>query len=129
MHYYCTICSKEKNLGTNLLPAIERYSSPRLKHVYKKSQIDKCNFLILSGKYGFIQPYNLIPYYDHLLMEDEVDALAKILMLQNEFLQISELECFMENRNSTGWLAYFKVLEKFAEIQNVQIKFNTCPFE
>lgn len=124
MIYYCTICSKEKRTKKKLLPAIERYLSPRIKNVYQKSLLKKTKFLIFSGEYGFIHPYSLIPYYDHLFLEREIDTFLPILKQQNIFWEITELDCFMEKESANGWRAYYEILTKFAEEENVKINFH-----
>ncbi len=124
MKYYCTICSKEKRNDKELLPAIERYLSPRIKNVYQKASSEKVKHLIFSGEYGFIHPYSLIPYYDHLLLEEEIEAFLPLLKQQNLFWEITELDCFMEKEDTPGWEAYYKILTNFAEEEDVKIRFH-----
>jgi hypothetical protein len=124
MKYYCTICSKEKRNDKELLPAIERYLSPRVKSIYKKASLEKVKLLIFSGEYGFLYPHSLIPFYDHLLLKDEVESFLPILRKQNFFLEITELECFMERMSVPGWEPYYTILKRFAEEENVKISFS-----
>lgn len=124
MKYYCTICSKEKRKDKELLPAIERYLSPRIKNVYERASLDNTKFLIFSGEYGFIHPYSLIPYYDHLLLEEEIETFLLLLKQQNVFWDITELDCFMKKEDTPGWKAYYKILNRFAEEENVGIRFH-----
>jgi len=123
MHYICTICSKEKSLEKKLLPAIERYLSPRVKHCFEIANHQNLKYLILSGEYGFIQPYSLIPFYDHLLSKDDIGELLPILQKQNEFLEITMLDCIMEPKEEFGWNNYYEILEEFAEKENIKITF------
>ncbi len=123
MHYICTICSKEKREDLKLLPAIERYTSSRIKNCYKRSINQGCKFLIFSGEYGFLYPHNLIPFYDHLLKKEEIDYLLPILKEQNKFFNITSLDCIMESRGKPGWESYYEILEKFAVIENINICF------
>ena len=123
MKYYCTICSKEKRKDRELLPAIERYLSSRIKNVYEKASIDNTKFLIFSGEYGFIHPYSLIPYYDHLFLDKEIETFLPLLKQQNIFWEITDLDCFMEKEKSPGWRAYYKMLNRFAEEENIKIRF------
>lgn len=64
-----------------------------------------------------------LPFYDHLLVEDEVEDFLPILKKQNLFLNITELHCFMEKEDTPGWEAYYKILTKFAE-EEVKIRFH-----
>jgi hypothetical protein len=121
MQYYCTICSKKKVNEQKLLPAIERYASQRIQNVYVQAKKANKRMIILSGRYGFLQPYDLIPYYDHLLLERNILELLPILLNQNKSLRITKLDCFMKDRNIFGWEAYYKILEKFSTIENVNI--------
>jgi hypothetical protein len=124
MKYYCTICSKEKRNDKELLPAIERYLSPRIKNIYQRASSEKVKFLIFSGEYGFIHPYSLIPYYDHLLLEEEIEAFLPLLKEQNLFWEITELVCFMEKEETSGWGAYYTILKRFAKEKDIKISFN-----
>lgn len=72
MRAYCTICSSGKRKDPKPLPAIERYTSPRIKQVYDLSKQDGVFFFILSGQYGPLLPTDEILYYDHLLQPEEV---------------------------------------------------------
>jgi cytoplasmic iron level regulating protein YaaA (DUF328/UPF0246 family) len=45
-------------------------------------------FLILSGKYGILEPSDPIPYYDHLLQSSEVSEHSKKVADQLETLGV-----------------------------------------
>lgn len=124
MKYYCTICSKGKRKDKELLPAIERYLSSRIKNVYQEASSQNVKFLIFSGEYGFLYPHNLIPFYDHLLSKEEVESFLPILKKQNLFLEITELECFMRKMSVSGWEPYYTILRRFSEEENIKISFN-----
>ncbi len=123
MHYICTICSKDKRKDLELLPAIERYSSSRIKNCYRKSINQGYKLLIFSGEYGFLYPHNLIPFYDHLLKKEEIDCLLPILKKQNKFLNITSIDCVMEPIKTFGWEPYYEILGKFAVMENIDICF------
>ena len=76
MRYLCTICSKKKRLEAELMPARLRYLSSRISLLIEQSQISGIPLLILSGRYGLLSPDEQIPWYDHLLLEDEVMTLV-----------------------------------------------------
>jgi len=74
---YCTYCSGRKRSDANLLPAIERYNSERISWVEAAAVAAGCRFYILSGEFGLLAPETLIPWYDHRLMQNEVEAVAR----------------------------------------------------
>lgn len=74
MTVFLTYCSAEKRFGDSLLPAIERYRSDRINRVYAAALATGVGFFILSGEFGLLKPNELIPYYDHLLVADEVET-------------------------------------------------------
>jgi len=77
MNAFCTYCSASKSRETGTIPAIQRYKSARIDTVYAAAQKLGVDFYILSGKFGLISAQRLIPYYDQLLTNDDVPALAE----------------------------------------------------
>jgi hypothetical protein len=88
----CTYCSAIKNDAEEPLPAIDRYISERIKSVHEQSEEQNCQMIILSGKFGLLRPGDPIPWYDHLLLPDEVDTMIKIVAGQIKAYGITELE-------------------------------------
>ena len=76
MTIFCTYCSAEKETGEQPLPAIQRYRSDRIARIYSAALASGCGFFILSGEFGLLDPNSPIPYYDHLLLADEVETQA-----------------------------------------------------
>jgi hypothetical protein len=76
MIVFCTYCSAEKETSDALLPAIRRYRSDRIARIYSAALAAGCGFFILSGEFGLLEPNTPIPYYDHLLVAGEVEAMA-----------------------------------------------------
>jgi len=74
MTAFCTYCSAEKISMKGLLPAIERYDSDRIRRIYSASLVCGVAFFILSGEYGLLKPGDPIPYYDHLLLAEEIET-------------------------------------------------------
>lgn len=72
-----TYCSRRKREDAGLLPAVERYSSPRIPAARDWARRHGADFRILSGRYGLLDPAEPIPYYDHLLGTDEVEAMTE----------------------------------------------------
>ncbi len=73
---FCTYCSAEKDASDVLLPAIRRYRSDRIARIYSAALTAGCGFFILSGEFGLLDPNAPIPYYDHLLLANEVETQA-----------------------------------------------------
>ena len=82
MKTYVTYCSAEKNREPGEMPAIERYLDARIHDVAARAETEGVRFLILSGEYGLLRPEDPIPWYDHLLMPDEVDEIAEVIGVQ-----------------------------------------------
>jgi len=69
---FCTYCSAAKDEEPNSMPAIDRYFSQRIAKVSDAASQVGSDFLIFSGKFGLLKPADLIPFYDHLLVDEEV---------------------------------------------------------
>lgn len=76
MKLVCTYCSGPKREDGGLLPAVDRYLSERVDGLCELAASNADEFAILSGKYGLLAADEPIPWYDHLLQPDEVEALA-----------------------------------------------------
>ena len=94
MKIYSTYCSAKKDENPELLPAIDRYISGRMIVVSSLSKSDKCPFFIFSGKYGMLQAEDEIPYYDHLLIEEEVREHAHLVATQLEHFGIKTIDFY-----------------------------------
>ncbi len=84
---YVTYCSAEKNPIEKEIKAIDRYRSERINHVRALAKQDKADFMILSGKFGLLQPTDQIPNYDHLLKAFETTRLSKTVARQMKSLK------------------------------------------
>jgi hypothetical protein len=123
MEYYCTYCCKEKKYTDKKIKAIELYISERIKYVYNLSLKHQKKFIILSGKFGFLKPDNLIPYYDKLLQKNEVDRLVESLKNFIEENKISKLIFFHKSfKTDPNIINYFKAAEKAALKSNIPFK-------
>ena len=74
MKILCTYCAGRKRPGSRPLPAIRRYLSPRIAVLHREARRrgSAWAFRIVSGRYGLLAPETPLPWYDHLLREDEV---------------------------------------------------------
>ncbi|MBN1873373.1 MAG: prolyl oligopeptidase family serine peptidase [Anaerolineae bacterium] len=73
---YISLCSARKREDEGELPAIERYTAPRVNDVYHWARRDRAEFRIFSGKFGLLQAGDPIPWYDHRLQAEDVSAMA-----------------------------------------------------
>ena len=79
---FITYCSRHKSRDPGDLPAQERYTSKRIRAVHAAAVAIDTRFRILSGKYGLLAADELIPWYDHLLSDDEIVAHAALILPQ-----------------------------------------------
>ncbi len=94
MKIFCTYCSADKRHDEALLPAITRYVDRRIDDVYAASNSIKIEFMILSGKYGLLNPSELIPYYDHLLQDSEVTDHSQLVAKQLASAGVTQVTYF-----------------------------------
>lgn len=94
MIVYATYCSALKVRTKEVLPAIELYQSKRIKSCQEIALNKELPFFILSGKFGFISSSAPIPYYDHLLIKEEVQKHVVLVKDQLERLKIKRIEFY-----------------------------------
>ena len=124
MHFYCTTCCKEKNASKKLMPAIRRYLDPRILNIYERSISDGRKFVILSGKYGFIEAETPIPWYDKKLEMEDVDELVSTLSPQIKELGVTNLTFFgLDRKENPDWEPYYKAVEKACAKKCVGLSF------
>ncbi len=111
-----TICSKKKDESQEALPARLRYLGERIDDTYSKAQAAHLPMYFLSGKYGLVFSEDTIPYYDYYLEMDKVDELALTLAEQIKSLDITDIDFYIENKES--WKPYIEALEKGAGAAN-----------
>jgi hypothetical protein len=73
---YVTYCSAPKREDPGDLPAIQRYRSERIADVGRRAAESETSFAILSGSFGLVDPQEPLPWYDHLLQEDEIEGMV-----------------------------------------------------
>jgi hypothetical protein len=83
----CTYCAADKRRDLEPLPAIARYRSDRIAALHAAGPM-----LILSGEYGLLAPEDPIPWYDHLLMPEEVEELVPQVISQLRSRSITALD-------------------------------------
>ena len=88
----CTYCAGPKREDGGLLPAVERYRSRRIRMLALRAAWRRHPFLILSGEVGLLDPGEPIPWYDHLLLAIEVEAMIPLVMRQLQGLRLEALD-------------------------------------
>ena len=94
MVLFATYCSAEKDGAPGTQPAIDRYISDRIQGVCTGAAAANAQFGILSGQYGLIAADHPIPYYDHLLQTDQIDAMVDAVQATLTEWQITEVHWF-----------------------------------
>lgn len=89
MYIFCTYCSRDKSDDPVLIPAVQRYQSQRISRVYAAASQMDLGFFILSGEFGLLPAQQPIPWYDHLLLPEEVAELAAKIAQQIQDHRIS----------------------------------------
>jgi len=94
---YCTYCSAKKHYSKMPLPAIKLYDSERINKIADLAQKQNSKFLILSGKYGLLESDEKIPFYDHLLIDSEVEHHANLVASHLREKNITQIIFYMGN--------------------------------
>jgi len=94
MTIFCTYCSAEKETTIELLPALRRYRSERIRRIHESARNAGRGFYILSGEYGLLAPDEPIPCYDHLLAADEIETSAFKLAEQIKRYSVTQIVFF-----------------------------------
>jgi len=123
MEYLCTTCCKRKRRDVQLLPALERYLNRRIRFVWQESRRLNKPLLILSGKYGLVEPDKKIPWYDQALHSDGVEALAQKATRQLRARGATRLRFYALSRNTRGWQPYYGVIEKACAQLGLELRF------
>ncbi|MDO9514034.1 MAG: hypothetical protein Q7J59_05445 [Elusimicrobiota bacterium] len=125
-HYFITHCSKEKSSDTALLPALRRYLAPHIEYVYKQAQVSGAGFLIFSGKYGFLEADEPIPYYDTLLSRGDFAIMADKVDAQYKKYAFDKLSFFHLDITKDPKLAVYRdFIESFAVRNGIEAEFQT----
>lgn len=108
MHTYCTYCSAEKHSVETSVPSMQLYNSARISSVFEAAKQKNKSFLILSGKYGVVEPNEAINYYDHLLSTSDVENHADLIAAQLMNKKVTSLEFYMNSVASDQNLQAYK---------------------
>jgi len=102
---FCTYCSAKKYYSEIAIPAIKLYDSDRIAKVFESAKEADTTFVILSGKYGLVEPSEGISYYDHLLLSSETENHSDLIASQ------------IKSKNITGIVFFMKSVEKDKNLQ------------
>lgn len=86
-----TYCSRDKDHAAGLVPAVDRYLSPRIGLVQGAASELDAGFLILSGLFGLMEASDPIPDYDHLLTSEQVPSHAVLMAGQLRTLGVKKI--------------------------------------
>ncbi|MEP7336157.1 MAG: hypothetical protein ABI977_00205 [Acidobacteriota bacterium] len=111
------------------MPALSRYRSERIRRIHHAARSAGCGFYILSGEYGLLAPDEPIPYYDHLLADDEIEMHAFKLAEQIKRYSITQIVFFTLPVWRDEKLApYHAALRLACTIASVQLSFVEIDF-
>jgi len=125
-HYFITHCSKEKSREDGDMPALKRYLSPHIEYVYKQARISGNGFLIFSGKYGFLEADEPIPYYDKLFLREDFEIMGKKVDRQYENYGFEKLTFFhLDISKDAKLIVYRDFIGQFACRNGIEAEFKT----
>ncbi len=122
-HYLITTCCKEKDETPGELPAIRRYRSERIARAFEESRRLGLPMLILSGKFGLLQPQDPIPWYDHPLQMTEVPGLIPRLAESLAKGEVTGIYFIARPPETPGWAPYHTVLKRACQRLEIPISF------
>ena len=122
-----TTCSAEKADDPGLLPAVERYTHPRILAAARAAERRGLDFYILSGEFGLLGPQEPIPWYDHALQADEVGALSGPVASRLRAAGMERIEAWLEPRDAPGWAPYYDLLEQAARAAAIELVWGQDP--
>lgn len=128
MRIYLTYCSANKRSDSQMLPARERYISQRILHVEKSAQLDGFPLYIFSGEFGLIAASDNIPWYDHLLQENEVEHMVAKMEMQIP-KEITSIVFFSSSPEIDNQLRpYHRVIKKACMKRSISLEIRFLDF-
>lgn len=111
MRILVTICSRQKSDRSGKIPAHLRYCSGRIDTCLSEAEIQNVPFLILSGKYGLIEPDTLIPNYDYLLDWPMISELADRVATKLQANSVTQVDFYSKPAETPGWGPYVATMD------------------
>jgi len=126
MKILCTYCSASKDPDKGLIPAFRRYISPRIIFVQDLAEKEDAHFCILSGEFGLVDWDQPLPWYDHILLREEIDRLAEIVTNQIQNKKISEIDYYTRSpKIDMNVTPYLNVIEKASQMTATELSIFT----
>lgn len=118
---FVTYCSRDKSTVKKSIPAIKRYKSQRIKYVYNLSKRCKCEFAILSGMFGLLEPEMPIPYYDHKMQESDIE---RVVEFSKRFISNKGIEevIYFTKKPKSELMPYLKAVKKLRNSIKIKIR-------
>lgn len=129
MDYYLTTCCEEKKQDEPLLPARERYISPRVQEVVARSDRDKMPLMFFSGLYGILGADDLIPDYAKLLKAEDVTGMIQLVVEQLRERNVRSIRFFGRPREREFWGPYHDVIYGACEVLGVEVVLEVIDYE
>ena len=122
MRVVCTYCSASKDPAKGLIPAFKRYVSGRIVRVQEIAEREEALFCILSGEFGLVDWNQPPPWYDHLLLPDEVPQLAENVTRQLIERGITRLDYYTQSpKDDPKLMPYVDAIEKSCKNAKVDL--------
>lgn len=122
MRYLLTTCCAAKLAQPGLVPAAERYLSPRIELAKELARQRGLPLLILSGVHGVLRADEGVPAYDHALRADEVEGLIPRVVDRLRELGATFLVLVYRRRGTPGWGPYLDVIDAAVEELGLSIE-------
>ena len=121
MRAVLTTCSAEKRRDAHPIPAVHRYTHPRVEAAARAATTAGIPLFILSGRFGLLDAHTPIPWYDHALHAAEVAFLWPRVAERLRGRGVRELSLHMLPPSTPGWAPYHEVIERAAETAGVRL--------
>ncbi len=122
MDIIVTCCCKEKDLSQQLIPAVERYKSTRIKIVHDIALREKKELFFLSGKFGLIHSLTPIPWYDKILLPEEVNMMKDTVKFQLVNYEIKKVNFYVKEINEKDPDPYYQTIQLACRELNIGLQ-------
>ena len=122
MRIFCTNCSASKDPAKGPIPAFKRYISSRIAHVHEMAQNAEAGFCILSGEFGLVDWDQPLPWYDHLLLAEEVGQLAQQVAEQISQKGITRVDYYtISSQADPRVVPYLNTMEEARRLAEIEL--------
>lgn len=85
--------------------------------------------VILSGRYGLLEPDDSIPWYDQALTDEAADAMGDTIARQLDAKGVTALVLYALPRSTPGWAPYYAALERACAARRIPLEYRSLPGE